>query len=193
MTRRGPTRAAAQASPGGGGQPEPILIVDYDPAWPARFEVLRARLAPELEDLGVRIVHVGSTAVPGLAAKPVIDLHVVLRAPGDLSLAIARLARLGYAHEGDLGIAGREAFTPPPGTSRHDHHLYVCLPDWAGHADAVAFRDYLRAHRRTALAYARLKRSLAASCGADRRAYTEAKTNFIEAALRRARSDATPR
>ena len=143
------------------------------------------------EDLGVQIVHIGSTAVPSLAAKPVIDLNLVLRSAGDLPAVIERLARLGYVHEGDLGIVGREAFATPPGYSRHDHHLYVCAPDWSGHADQVAFRDYLRAHRRTAIAYARLKRSLAATHGTNRSAYANAKSGFIEDVLRHARVAAT--
>jgi GrpB-like predicted nucleotidyltransferase (UPF0157 family)/RimJ/RimL family protein N-acetyltransferase len=171
---------------------EPVIIVDYDPAWPSRFEALRARLAPALEALGVQIVHVGSTSVPGLAAKPVIDLNIVLRSAADLPSAIERLAALGYVHEGDLGIAGREAFATPPGYGRHDHHLYVCAPDWTGHADQIAFRDYLRAHRRTALAYARLKRSLAQIHRTNRSAYANAKAGFVAAVLRRARAALIP-
>jgi GrpB-like predicted nucleotidyltransferase (UPF0157 family) len=112
--------------------PEPIVICDYDPEWPQRYQALRARLAEALDELAANIEHVGSTAVPGLAAKPTIDLNVQLRSARDLPAAVERLARLGYAHEGDFGIVGREAFATPPGYGVHDHHLYVCAPDWAG-------------------------------------------------------------
>src|SRR5579871_5716173 len=107
---------------------DPVVIVDYDAAWPAHYATLEARLKAALGDLRCDIQHVGSTAVPGLAAKPVIDLDVSLADAGDLPLAIERLASIGYAHEGDLGVPGREAFATPPGEDRHDHHLYVCLP-----------------------------------------------------------------
>jgi GrpB-like predicted nucleotidyltransferase (UPF0157 family) len=167
--------------------PEPVVIVDYDPAWPRRYEALRAPIAAALGELAAEIVHLGSTSVPGLAAKPTIDIDVVLRSADDLPEAIRRLARLGYVHEGDFGIAGREAFATPPGYAVHDHHLYVCAPDWTGHGDQVAFRDYLRAHPKTALAYARLKRSLAEKHRTDRAAYAGAKAGFVAAVLARAR------
>ena len=165
---------------------EPIVIVDYDPAWPGRYEALRAPIAAVLGELAAEIVHLGSTSVPGLAAKPVIDLDVLLRSSDDLPAVIERLAKLGYVHEGDLGIVGREAFATPPGFGVHDHHLYVCAPDWAGHGDQIAFRDYLRAHPRTAGAYARLKRTLAARHRTNRAAYANAKAGFVAAVLKRA-------
>jgi GrpB-like predicted nucleotidyltransferase (UPF0157 family) len=168
--------------------PEPIVIVDYDPDWPRRFEALRARIAVVVGELAAEIVHLGSTSVPGLAAKPVIDLNVRLRSSDDLPVVIERLASLGYRHEGDLGIVGREAFATPPGYSVHDHHLYVCAPDWAGHADQIAFRDYLRGHPGAARAYAQLKRSLAAKHRGNRGAYANAKAGFVAAVLKRARS-----
>jgi GrpB-like predicted nucleotidyltransferase (UPF0157 family) len=167
--------------------PEPIVIVDYDPDWPRRFEALRARIAVVVGELAAEIVHLGSTSVPGLAAKPVIDLNVRLRSSDDLPVVIERLASLGYRHEGDLGIVGREAFATPPGYSVHDHHLYVCAPDWAGHADQIAFRDYLRAHPSAARAYARMKRTLAARHRNNRAAYANAKAGFVAAVLKRAR------
>ena len=168
--------------------PEPVVIVDYDPAWPARYEDLRARVSPVLAELAVAIDHVGSTAVPGLAAKPTIDLVVRLRSAADLPVAIGRLAGLGYAHEGDFGIKGREAFATPPGYATHDHHLYVCLPDWPGYDDQIAFRDHLRANPDAAGAYEALKRLLAARHGADRTAYTNGKAAFVGDVLERSRA-----
>ncbi|HXQ46366.1 MAG TPA: GrpB family protein [Caulobacteraceae bacterium] len=166
--------------------PEPVVICDYDPAWPGRYETLRAALAAALAEVAAEIEHVGSTSVPGLAAKPTIDIVVRLRARGDLPAAIERLARIGYAHEGDLGILGREAFATPPGYAIHDHHLYVCSPDWRGFDDQVVFRDHLRSHASTARAYERLKRTLAARHGTDRSGYTNAKAEFVGDVLKRA-------
>lgn len=166
--------------------PDPIVVCDYDPRWSERYEALRARVAAALGDLAARIDHVGSTSVPGLAAKPTIDIIVMLRSLDDLSVAIERLAAIGYRHEGDLGISGREAFATPPGYATHDHHLYVCHPDWPGYAEQVAFRDFLRAHPDVARAYGDLKRALAIAHRNDRRAYTDAKADFVKDVLARA-------
>ncbi len=166
--------------------PDPIVVVDYDPQWPARFERLRARLAVALADVAVTIEHAGSTSVPGLAAKPTIDILVLLSSADQLPLAIRRLAAIGYAHEGDRGIEGREAFANPPGAGAHDHHLYVCPPGSAQFHDQIAFRDYLRANGDIARAYGELKRDLAARFGQDRVGYTNAKADFVREVLRRA-------
>ena len=89
-----------------------VLIEDYDPAWPNVFSKLAARAMAALGSLAVGVEHIGSTAVPGLAAKPIIDLDVVIALPSDLPEAIRCLSNLGYIHEGDLGITV-EAFRPP--------------------------------------------------------------------------------
>ena len=141
-----------------------------------------------LDELATAIEHVGSTAVPGLAAKPVIDIDVLLRSASDLPLAIARLASLGYEHRGDLGVTGREAFRAPP--NDFPHHLYVCPPDNAEYKRHIAFRNYLLTHPEEANAYVRLKRNLADKFGLDRIAYNEAKSEFVADILRRA--DSTP-
>jgi len=165
-----------------GKSPDPVLIVGYDPRWPVGFLTLRGRLEPVLGELAVAIEHVGSTSVPGLPAKPIIDLDVVVRSPADVPLAIERLSSLGYVHVGDLGIAGREAFESPEGAP--EHHLYLCSRDSRELHRHLAFRDYLRSHPKTAGEYAELKRSLAERFRDDREAYTEAKTRFIEQVLK---------
>src|SRR5437879_3210445 len=124
--------------------PEPIIVVDYDIAWPVKFERLRARLATALGDTAATIEHAGSTSVPGLAAKPTIDILVCLSSADGLPVAIQRLGAIGYTHEGDFGVRGREAFANPPGVGVHDHHLYVCPPGSAQYRDQIAFRDHLR-------------------------------------------------
>jgi GrpB-like predicted nucleotidyltransferase (UPF0157 family) len=160
---------------------DPLVVVDYDPAWPARFTALRAPLEMALGEVAVAIEHVGSTSVPALAAKPIIDLDVVLRTEADVPAAAGRLASLGYFPEGDLGIPGRAAFTWPPQTPRH--HLYVCALASTELRRHLLFRDYLRGHPETAAAYAAIKREVAARYRTQQDAYTEAKGPFIRAVL----------
>jgi GrpB-like predicted nucleotidyltransferase (UPF0157 family) len=90
-----------------------------------RFEELRVKFFELLGNMVSAIEHVGSTSVPGLAAKPIIDLDVLIASAAYLPETIRRLATFGYDHEGDLGISGREAFRTPP--TLFAHHLYVCL------------------------------------------------------------------
>jgi GrpB-like predicted nucleotidyltransferase (UPF0157 family) len=163
---------------------EPIVIVDYDPTWPVVFERLKARAQSVLGDLAVEIEHVGSTSIPGAAAKPIIDMDVVVASPADISMAVERLAMLGYVHQGDLGVAGREAFRSPPGFP--PHHLYVCLLDGREYRRHLAFRDHLRAHPEKVRAYVAMKREAAAHFRCNRDGYTRAKTTFVEEMLREA-------
>jgi GrpB-like predicted nucleotidyltransferase (UPF0157 family) len=163
---------------------DPIIIEGYDPEWPEHFEVLRSRIAAVLGPLAAAIEHIGSTAIPGLAAKPIVDIDVRLCGAADLPEAITRLATLGYQHRGALGITGREAFRTAPNDV--PHHLYVCGPDCLEYGRHITFRNYLRAHCEDTQAYERLKRSLAGKFRNDREAYNQAKAEFVEAVLRRA-------
>jgi GrpB-like predicted nucleotidyltransferase (UPF0157 family) len=160
------------------------IIVDYDPAWPPLFRKLANRALTAVGDVAVGAEHVGSTAVPGLAAKPIIDLDLVLRSTADIPIAIARLAPLGYVHEGDLGIPGREAFRWPPSEPRH--HLYALPADCPELRRHLAFREYLCTHPDAASAYGDLKRAAAQRYPGDRAAYMEAKEALIRAILARA-------
>jgi GrpB-like predicted nucleotidyltransferase (UPF0157 family) len=166
-----------------------VVVVDYDVAWPRRFEELRARLWPVLAEVAVRIEHVGSTSVPGLAAKPIIDLTVVVAARRDVPAAIARLAGLGYRHQGNLGIDDRDAFDHPADLPRHN--LYVCPEVAASLVNQVTFRDVLRAQPDVSRRYGELKTRLAAEFPNDTGSYVAGKTDFILDALRGAglRSD----
>jgi GrpB-like predicted nucleotidyltransferase (UPF0157 family) len=156
---------------------DPVLVQDYDPSWPDAFLKLAALVKATLGSLVVAVEHIGSTAVPGLAAKPIIDFDVVLASPADLPQAIGRLASIGYAHEGDLGIAGRHAFRSPPGEPRH--HLYV-LADGADELTRhIEFRDTLRANEDLRDEYAALKRRIARTHEGDRNSYTQGKSVFV--------------
>ncbi len=172
----------------------PVVVVDHDPQWAAEFEELRRVLSECLLDLALGIEHVGSTSVPGLAAKPVLDIDVVIEHRDALPLVTERLATLGYVHRGDLDVPGRESFGPsdgsrpltePPRTWRR-HHLYVCAQDSRELARHLAFRNWLRAHPKAAADYAALKRSLAERYHNDVDAYCAAKSEFVEGILARA-------
>src|SRR5262245_8084049 len=102
-----------------------VVVVDYDRAWPEMFAALRAWLWPVVGDLASSIEHIGSTSVPGLAAKPIIDFDIVVPSAERVPAVIERLAGLGYRHRGDLGVPGREAFYRPRSTLAHQ--LYVCV------------------------------------------------------------------
>jgi GrpB-like predicted nucleotidyltransferase (UPF0157 family) len=159
-----------------------------------QFSELRQAIRAALGELAIAIEHVGSTAVPGLPAKPILDLDVVIPSRELLPSVIHHLFSLGYAHQKDLGVPGREAFARSdevtPNDGRHgvwpEHHLYVCARDSLELARHLAFRDYLRANPEAAWAYAALKQHLAQRYRNDREAYTEGKSAFVEEALRKA-------
>ncbi len=164
---------------------EPIEIVPYDPRWEVRFAELKVRLLDELGPLASTVEHVGSTAIPGLCAKPIVDIDVVIGRDVDFAAVTKALARLGYEHMGDLGIEGREAFQlSSTGPRERDHHLYVCRENAKELRRHIDFRDRLRAEPTLAAEYAELKRALASRFQNDREAYTTAKTEFVERALR---------
>ncbi|GAC1574453.1 MAG: GrpB family protein [Candidatus Elarobacter sp.] len=158
-----------------------LLVAPYDAAWPAAFALLRDRIAPVLGELAVGIEHVGSTAVPNCAAKPILDIDVVMRYADDLDTVALRLEHLGYVRLGDLGIAGREAFRAAPGLPRH--HLGVCAAGSAVLRSHLTLRDALRADPELAAAYGALKRELAERYRHDQDSYTEGKTAFITTVL----------
>jgi GrpB-like predicted nucleotidyltransferase (UPF0157 family) len=124
------------------------------------------------------IEHVGSTAVPDLVAKPIIDIDVLLASETMIPAAIERLGSLGYIDRGNLGIPEREAFLAP--ASHPSHHLYVCPPCSGEFRRHMAFRDYLRAHPKDAKIYGDLKIALAERFREDRSAYNTAKGEFVE-------------
>ncbi|NUS00115.1 MAG: GrpB family protein, partial [Kribbellaceae bacterium] len=143
------------------------------------------RLTPYLAGLPHRIEHVGSTAVPGLAAKPSIEVDVVVPAAEQVPAAIARLTAAGYRHEGDQGIPGREAFALPP-DAVHYHHLYVVVDGNKAFRDHILLRDHLRADAADRERYAERKRELAHLLSTDRTAYVSGKGALVEELIARA-------
>jgi GrpB-like predicted nucleotidyltransferase (UPF0157 family) len=160
----------------------PIVVTDYDEEWPLLFEQLAQPVRDAVVDLGAEVEHVGSTAVPGLAAKPIVDIDVVVPSADAVPTVIERLRSLGYVHQGDKGIRGREAFMWPRGA--RPHHLYVVVRGSRPSVEHIRFRDYLRDHPDVARDYAALKTGLADRHGDDPLSYTNAKSGFIAGVLR---------
>ena len=167
-----------------------IRIVRYRRTWPVMFEAEAALLRTAFGARAVRIDHVGSTAVPGLAAKPVIDIQVSLATLDAREADRRLLASLGYEHV-DLGEFDRiYPFFQKPGTWPSTHHVHLCEAGGPQERLHLAFRDWLRRHRGAAADYAALKRRLAAmhegGSLASRESYSLAKTEFVTAVLRQA-------
>lgn len=163
-----------------------LILSEYDPNWPQAFAEIRNHLAHTLGSTPIE--HVGSTSVPGLAAKPIIDIDIVAQNQSHLDTIIKSLETLGYRHEGDLGITGREALKADqlPAKDWPEHHLYACLVTNNELSRHLRFRDALRSNPSCASEYADLKRRLAARFPWDRIRYTDGKTAFIEDVLRTA-------
>ena len=158
-----------------------IVVQSYDPQWPADFESIRRELAAGLGKLVLRIEHVGSTSVPGLAAKAIIDIDAVISDDCDFSAVVRALRDMGYEHEGDLGIPMREAFRYEGKTHLRKHHLYICpesSPELHRH---LTFRDYLRTHPEAAERYSAAKREAAQRYPNSVDDYIRCKSPCIEA------------
>lgn len=166
-----------------------VVVVEYDDAWPGAFERVKRVVAPVLGEVAMAIEHVGSTSVPGLAAKPIIDIDVIAR-PEEVETGIDRLTSIGYVHRGNLGIEGREAFShprvAPDGEPMPEQHLYVCRADGEEVWRHLAFRDYLRRHPEARERYAAVKREGARAHAEDRDAYQEYKSAVVREILTRA-------
>lgn len=156
-----------------------VVVLPYDENWAHAFRDIEAELKAALGSLAKRIEHVGSTSVPGLWAKPIIDIDTVIENRSLLDRVIRALETAGYRHEGDLGIPGREAFAYEGKTHLMKHHLYVCAEDSRELKRHLAFRDYLRAHPEAVNEYGRVKREAAALYPYDIDGYIAHKSPFI--------------
>lgn len=165
-----------------------ITVTDYNPNWKLQFEALKACIERPLKGLILAIEHVGSTSVEGLAAKPIIDMDIIIEEEGEtLQQVILKLAKMGYTHRGDLGVKNRHAFKRQSDSvpfcnlnqTWQDHHLYVCKKGIASLQNHLLLRDYLRTHPEAVIEYGELKKRLAAKYPYDIDSYIEGKTPLI--------------
>ena len=169
---------------------EEIALSAHDPAWAQAFELERARLHSLLPGVFLAIEHIGSTAVAGLVAKPVIDLLAAVESLDDVDVLIDWLCENGYAtsREFNATLADRK-WLMRWRDGRRTHHLHIVVRGGAPWHDRLAFRDALRRDPALADRYATLKTELAVRHQADREAYTEAKAAFVRDAVERSRRD----
>ena len=164
-----------------------VRVVPYDSEWAAMYQAEAARLRTFLDAARVDIAleHTGSTAVEGLAAKPIIDILGGLHSGEARASVIDALMSAGYVHRGEQGIPGREFFRRGEPRQYHLHLVLIGSDFWRDHRD---FRDYLRIHRDERDAYAALKAELAQRYPKDREAYTDGKAEFVQRVIALARA-----
>ena len=165
----------------------PVVIADCDPQWPILYQEEKGRILEAIGRVIVAIEHIGSTAVPGLGAKPIIDIMVAVSHLADAEECIQPLKGIGYEYAPELEVSmpQRRYFDKGPAEARiHLHMVELAGEFWQRH---LLFRDFLRDHPQVAQEYEQLKRELAAEYGLDRAGYTEAKTSFIRSVEARAR------
>lgn len=163
--------------------PKAIVIAEYNPEWPVHYEQERDAIVRALGSYASQIEHIGSTSVPGLGAKRVIDIGIDLKSYPLPAEAIAAMEVLGYDHMGEYGIPGRHYFRKSSPRRYHVHAYSPGNPEWEAH---ILFRDYLRSHPDAARQYEELKRELAAR-HTDGNAYAKDKTDFVRETLAKAK------
>lgn len=169
-----------------------ITLAPYDPDWARRFDDEAAALRAALGALARRIEHVGSTAVPGLIAKPIIDIQVSVVSLASLEPFIVPMANLGYEHFRDPDPVFERAYPyfHKPVEWPHSHHVHLCEEGGVLEWKHIAFRDYLRTNPNARERYATLKRELAllhrGTTHEERQRYADAKTEFVQTLLERA-------
>ncbi|MCE5324170.1 GrpB family protein [bacterium] len=160
---------------------EVTLVQPYNTQWPYWFESVKAFVEPALAGVQYTIEHVGSTAVLGMTAKPIIDIDVIVERPV-LSQVIDRLAAIGYTHLGDLGILDREAFTLQDQKlieSLPPHHFYVCIASAASLRDHICFRNFMRTHPEWVDRLSQHKLELCKQFDNDRQSYIDGKSDMV--------------
>ena len=164
-----------------------VSVSAYDRSWPDRYEREAPLVAEALGAVLVEIEHVGSTSVPGLAAKPTIDIAVGARSLELDADSITSMARLGYEYRGEVGVPGRRYFRKGAAYPR-DFNVHVVPVGGQLWQDYVGFRDYLRAHPGAVRRYTDIKRGLSSTAaGHDPARYAEGKASFIDETLARVR------
>lgn len=161
-----------------------VKLAPYSPLWRRKFAAEKRRLERHLAPRRHILEHIGSTAVPGLDAKPIIDVAILIPTFRSLRRWILALESAGYLYKGEYGLSGRHFFTRGNPVT---HHLHLVTPETTHWDDWLLFRDYLRAIPSAAIVYNRTKQQLARRFAADREAYTRAKTPLVKKLMRAAR------
>ena len=159
--------------------PNTLIVVPYDPNWTSEFERIRNYLMEQIGDLVLEIKHVGSTSIPGLCAKPIIDIVAVMDSYDVFPEIVARLEKVGFKHNGDQGIKEREAFKQLSPDDFMDFHFYACPKDSEESRRQTIFRKALLNNKNLADEYGKLKMRLIDEVNGDRVLYTDLKTEFI--------------
>jgi GrpB-like predicted nucleotidyltransferase (UPF0157 family) len=168
----------------------PVVVSPYDEAWPGLYEVEAERVRAALPGLLRRIEHVGSTAVPGQAAKPIVDIQVSVEGRTAMQEAIDALEQIGYRHEPIDGFE-EYPFLGWPSEQPRVFHLHLCLAGSSNERRHLAVRDLLRRDPQEREAYGRFKLELAARCE-QRQDYVDGKDAYMAALERRALTGAPP-
>jgi GrpB-like predicted nucleotidyltransferase (UPF0157 family) len=159
-----------------------VQVVPYTPVWARLFQDECKRLADKLGSHALDIQHIGSTAVPGLAAKPILDIGIAVAGEADAAACVPLLEPLGYQYRGDRG-PDEGHFFDQGSEDRLTHYLHMLLIDSTGWRNYLRFRDYLIAHPAMRDRYMQLKQELAIEYAEDRGRYTAAKAEFIQYVL----------
>ena len=160
-----------------------VEVVPYNPVWKEWFAELRHVIWPHVSDVAIDCVHVDSTSIPDMDAKPIIDIDIVLDSFDTFDEITSRLARIGYYHQGNLGIEGREMFGQEK-APKYAHHLYVCIVDSTAYKNHILLKKHLTENVEAFRRYRDLKLQLAAA-GLDIASYTREKTLLIIEFLRK--------
>lgn len=163
---------------------ERIAISEYDPGWVDLFEQIVQPIRAALGMAATRVDHIGSTSIPGAAAKPIIDVQISVRSFDPFERIRQPMEMLGYVWRSDNPDLTKRYFREAPGTRRT--HIHVRVAGSWSEQFALLFRDYMRGHPDDVARYVALKRELAARHGEDREAYTDAKTPLIWEVMRKA-------
>lgn len=170
--------------------PRPVSIVDYDPSWPILYEEEKRRILEIAGHKVLRIEHIGSTAVPSLGAKPIVDMMAGVRQRSDADECLPLLERIGYLDVTPEPDNSEWYYCLGKGPHSPGYHLHLVKfmsGHWRRH---ILFRDFLRTHPEVAQQYYELKERLAIRYGTDRVGYTDAKTSFINSVISRAKEEA---
>lgn len=158
--------------------PQHVTVVNYDPEWPSDYARERGCIAEILKDNCISIYHIGSTSVPGLPAKPVIDIMAVVRSLEEVDRAAEKFSAIGYESLGEFGIAGRRYLRKGGDERTHQIHVFQA-DDWNNIGRHLAFRDYMRAHEKERDEYAKIKKDLAQEFPYDIDGYCDGKESFV--------------